>query len=125
MSATGATIIDGKAVAARIRAEVAEEVGAARDGRRRRASRRCWSATTRPRRSTSAASTRPAPRSASRSIGHELPADTAEDELLDLVDELNADPAVSGIIVQLPLPDHLDAARVTSRHRPARRTSTG
>ena len=77
------TIIDGKAVAARVRAEVAEEVAAHRERGARPASRRCWSATTRPRRSTSAASTRPAPRSGSRSIRHDLPADTSEDELLD------------------------------------------
>jgi methylenetetrahydrofolate dehydrogenase (NADP+) / methenyltetrahydrofolate cyclohydrolase len=47
-----------------------------------------------------------------RSIGHELPADTPEHELVDLVEELNADNAVTGFIVQLPLPDHIDPARV-------------
>jgi methylenetetrahydrofolate dehydrogenase (NADP+)/methenyltetrahydrofolate cyclohydrolase len=47
-----------------------------------------------------------------RSIGHELPGDTPEDELVDLVEELNADDAVTGFIVQLPLPDHIDPARV-------------
>ena len=41
-----------------------------------------------------------------------LPADTPEDELLQLLAELNADPAVDGILVQLPLPSHLDEARV-------------
>ena len=46
------------------------------------------------------------------SIRHDLPADTSEAELLDVVAQLNADPAVSGIIVQLPLPAHIDAARV-------------
>jgi methylenetetrahydrofolate dehydrogenase (NADP+)/methenyltetrahydrofolate cyclohydrolase len=47
-----------------------------------------------------------------RSIGHELPADTTEEELLDLVEELNAEGAVTGFIVQLPLPEHIDPARV-------------
>jgi methylenetetrahydrofolate dehydrogenase (NADP+)/methenyltetrahydrofolate cyclohydrolase len=47
-----------------------------------------------------------------RSIAHELPADTPEHELVDLVEELNADNAVTGFIVQLPLPDHIDRARV-------------
>ena len=83
---------------------------------RRPASRRCWWATTRPRRSTSAASTAPATRSASRSIAHDLPADTAEDELLELVERAErTTPAVNGIIVQLPLPGHID--RRASRRR--------
>jgi methylenetetrahydrofolate dehydrogenase (NADP+) / methenyltetrahydrofolate cyclohydrolase len=47
-----------------------------------------------------------------RSIAHELPADTPEHELVELVEELNADDAVTGFIVQLPLPDHIDPARV-------------
>lgn len=46
------------------------------------------------------------------SIHHLLPADTSEAELLALVATLNADPAVDGILVQLPLPAHMDAARV-------------
>ena len=46
------------------------------------------------------------------SIQHNLPADTAEAELLTLVHALNADPAVHGILVQLPLPGHIDSARV-------------
>ena len=41
-----------------------------------------------------------------------LPADTSEAELLALVAELNRDPAIDGILVQLPLPDQIDAARV-------------
>jgi methylenetetrahydrofolate dehydrogenase (NADP+)/methenyltetrahydrofolate cyclohydrolase len=47
-----------------------------------------------------------------RSIGHELPAATGTGELLELVAAMNADPAVSGMIVQLPLPAHIDPARV-------------
>ena len=46
------------------------------------------------------------------SIQHNLPADTPEAELLTLVHALNADPAVHGILVQLPLPKHIDSARV-------------
>ena len=42
------------------------------------------------------------------SIGHHLPEDTSQEELQALVAELNADPAVNGILVQLPLPDHID-----------------
>ena len=46
------------------------------------------------------------------SFEHRLPADTSEDDLLALVARLNADPAVDGILVQLPLPDHLDEQAV-------------
>ena len=46
------------------------------------------------------------------SIQHNLPAETPEAELLTLVHALNADPAVHGILVQLPLPKHIDSARV-------------
>ena len=52
------------------------------------------------------------------SFEHRLPADTAQDELIALVDRLNADPAVDGILVQLPLPDGLDAQAVLTRIDP-------
>ncbi len=47
-----------------------------------------------------------------RSIEHRLPADTGAQALLALVAALNADPDVHGILVQMPLPAHLDAAAV-------------
>jgi len=43
---------------------------------------------------------------------HKLPAETSEAQLLALVDELNNDPRIDGILVQLPLPDHIDETRV-------------
>lgn len=46
------------------------------------------------------------------SFHHSLPAETPEAELLALVERLNADPAVDGILVQLPLPPHMDEGRV-------------
>lgn len=46
------------------------------------------------------------------SVQHTLPADTSEDELVALVESLNADPAIHGILVQLPLPAHIDAGRI-------------
>ena len=49
-----------------------------------------------------------------------LPADTSEQRLLAMVDELNANPAFDGILVQLPLPSHIDAMRVTERVHPAK-----
>ena len=46
------------------------------------------------------------------SIKHELPAETSEETLLKVVGDLNADPQVHGILVQLPLPGHIDEAKV-------------
>ena len=43
---------------------------------------------------------------------HRFPADTSESEILDLIAELNADDAVDGILVQLPLPEHMDEPKV-------------
>jgi len=53
-----------------------------------------------------------------RSYAHDLPADVSEARLLALIDELNANPDVSGILVQLPLPSHVDPERVTERIDP-------
>ena len=46
------------------------------------------------------------------SADHELPASTSEQELLALIDQLNNDSRVHGILVQLPLPDHIDTDKV-------------
>ena len=46
------------------------------------------------------------------SLGYELPAETTEEELIALVKKLNADDSVHGILVQLPLPRHLDEEKV-------------
>ena len=52
------------------------------------------------------------------SFAHDLPAATSESDLLALIDRLNADPSVNGILVQLPLPPHIDSERVTERIDP-------
>ena len=49
---------------------------------------------------------------------HQLPADVGQNEILALIDRLNADAAVHGILVQLPLPRHLDTAVVLDRVNP-------
>ena len=46
------------------------------------------------------------------SLGYELPAETTEEELIALVEKLNKDDSVHGILVQLPLPKHLDEEKV-------------
>lgn len=51
---------------------------------------------------------------------HRFPAATPESEILDLLAELNADDGVDGILVQLPLPEHMDEAKVTRSVDPAK-----
>ena len=55
-----------------------------------------------------------------QSIEHRLPASTTQDELLALVATLNADPEVDGILVQLPVPAHIDPERVLLAIDPAK-----
>ena len=55
-----------------------------------------------------------------QSFEHKLPAETSEADLLALVERLNADPAVHGILVQLPLPDHMNADAVINAISPAK-----
>ncbi|WP_208348863.1 bifunctional methylenetetrahydrofolate dehydrogenase/methenyltetrahydrofolate cyclohydrolase FolD [Pseudaestuariivita rosea] len=54
------------------------------------------------------------------SFEHKLPADTSEADLLALIDQLNADTAVHGILVQLPLPSHLNSDLVINSIDPAK-----
>jgi methylenetetrahydrofolate dehydrogenase (NADP+) / methenyltetrahydrofolate cyclohydrolase len=54
------------------------------------------------------------------SFAHRLPDTTSEDDLLDLVDRLNHDDAVDGILVQLPLPPQIDSSRVIAAIDPAK-----
>lgn len=54
------------------------------------------------------------------SMTHRLPASTSEADLLALVDQLNTDPTVNGILVQLPLPAQIDANRVIEAIDPAK-----
>ncbi len=114
-----ATIIDGKAAAAMLRADIAVEVArfAAATGRS-------------PGLAVVLVGDDPASAVYVRSKGkatveagmesfeHRLPADTSEANLLALVDTLNADPAVDGILVQLPLPPQIDADKVITRIDP-------
>ena len=54
------------------------------------------------------------------SFSHTLPADTSEQELLALIDRLNGDTQVDGILVQLPLPAHIDATAIIERIHPGK-----
>ncbi|MGA4635243.1 bifunctional methylenetetrahydrofolate dehydrogenase/methenyltetrahydrofolate cyclohydrolase FolD [Pseudomonas solani] len=52
------------------------------------------------------------------SEAHDLPASTSQEDLLALIDRLNVDPTIDGILVQLPLPAHLDASLLLERISP-------
>jgi methylenetetrahydrofolate dehydrogenase (NADP+)/methenyltetrahydrofolate cyclohydrolase len=116
-----ATIIDGKAVAAAVRAEVKAGVEA-------------WVAGGGPRPGLATVLVGDDPASAIyvankqracaevgiEGIGHEPPGDTSQDEIEALVRELNADSRVSGILLQLPTPDHIDGSYLTTLIDPAK-----
>jgi len=53
-----------------------------------------------------------------RSFAHDLDADITQGELLQIIDRLNADPTVNGILVQLPLPPHMDSETIIERIHP-------
>lgn len=55
-----------------------------------------------------------------RSIEHKLPADVAEADLLSLIAELNADDSVDGILVQFPVPDHIDETKILATIDPGK-----
>lgn len=116
-----AKIIDGKAFAARVRGQVAEHVARLKAGHG-----------ITPGLAVVLVGEDPASQVYVRSKGkqtveagmnsyeHKLDADTSEAELLALIGRLNADPAVHGILVQLPLPKHLDSDLVINAIDPAK-----
>jgi len=53
-----------------------------------------------------------------KSAAYDLPASTDQITLLDLIDQLNEDDLIDGILVQLPLPDHLDSTQLLERIKP-------
>lgn len=55
-----------------------------------------------------------------RSESYELPEQTSEDELLALIDRLNRDPKINGILCQLPVPAHMDEDKITRAINPAK-----
>ena len=112
--------IDGKALALKVRAQVAEDVEAfGRPGLPRDDPRRRRPGLARLRRQKHKASHE----AGIDSRDHRFPDDTPERDVLDLIAELNADDAVDGILVQLPLPEHMDEPRCSALSI-RRRTST-
>lgn len=116
----GALLIDGKAISARVLNDVAEQAASV------------IASGTKPGLAVVLVGEDPAShvyvRSKGRaaeqcgfySVQHTLPAATSEEDILQIVATLNSDPAIHGILVQLPLPDHVDATRVLESIEPAK-----
>jgi methylenetetrahydrofolate dehydrogenase (NADP+)/methenyltetrahydrofolate cyclohydrolase len=108
-----ADIIDGKAFAERIRARVADEVAGLRAARGLTPGLAVVLVGENPASQVYVRNKhRQTIEAGMASFEHRLPADTPEDALLALIARLNADHAVHGILVQLPLPPQIDADRV-------------
>jgi methylenetetrahydrofolate dehydrogenase (NADP+)/methenyltetrahydrofolate cyclohydrolase len=120
-AAGGARILDGKAVAAKVRAQVAERAAqfAARYGRRpglavvQVGEDPASSVYVRNKRKSSL-------EAGIESFAHDLPLSTTEVQILALVQALNHDPRVDGILVQLPLPKGVDTNRIMDAVDPAK-----
>lgn len=114
-----ASVIDGKAFAAGLRARVAQHAAAFEQAAGRKAGLAVVLVGEDPASKVYVASKGKATvECGMNSFEHKLPADTTQETLLALVDQLNADPAVDGILVQLPLPGHLDEQVVVERISP-------
>lgn len=108
-----AQIIDGKAFAAALRGRIATQVAALRDADGRAPGLAVVLVGEDPASAVYVRNKHKATIAAGMaSFEYRLPADTEQDELLTLVASLNADPAVDGILVQLPLPPQIDADTV-------------
>jgi methylenetetrahydrofolate dehydrogenase (NADP+)/methenyltetrahydrofolate cyclohydrolase len=116
-----AHLIDGKEAAAKLRAEVADRVAELTTRGARPPGLAVVLVGSDPASQVYVRSkTRLTARAGMRSFDHFLPADTSQTALLDLVGRLNADDTVDGILVQLPLPAHIDANAVINAVEPAK-----
>lgn len=116
-----AQLIDGKAFAAAVRARVAEAARAFADETGRKAGLAVVLVGDDPASEVYVRSKgRATAEAGMQGWEHRLPAATTQDQLIALVDRLNADPLVDGILVQLPLPAHLDGQAIVERISPAK-----
>ncbi len=117
----GATLIDGRAAAARVRAQVVEAVPAFVE----RTGRAPGLATVLVGEDPGSAVYVGGKQRACAEVGmtpfdRRLPAEATHEQVADLLESLNADPAVSGVLLQLPVPDHLDGPTLTGLIDPAK-----
>ena len=114
-----AAIIDGKAAAAALRARVREEVARFRAAAGRSPGLAVVLVGDDPASAVYVRSKGKATREAGmESFEHRLPADASQPELVEIIDRLNDDPAVDGILVQLPLPPQIDERVIITRIDP-------
>ena len=116
-----ATIIDGKAIAADLRQRVASEVTRLKQDHHLTPGLAAVLVGNDPASEVYVHSkTKQTAESGMRSMAHKPPDSISEADLLHLVETLNADPAVHGILVQLPLPKHIDARKIIDAIDPAK-----
>lgn len=116
-----ARIIDGKAAAAELRAEISREVAALKAAGKPVPGLHVVLVGEDPASKVYVASKEKlAAEIGMNSVAHRLPAQTTEAELLAKLAELNADDGVDGILVQLPLPKHIDTGRIIDAIDPAK-----
>ncbi|MEJ2440360.1 MAG: bifunctional methylenetetrahydrofolate dehydrogenase/methenyltetrahydrofolate cyclohydrolase FolD [Gammaproteobacteria bacterium] len=114
-----AQIIDGKAIAAAIRGEIKAEIDRRREANQALPGLAVVMVGEDPASAVYVRNKRKACEEVGiASIAYDLPASTSQQELVDLIDKLNADPKVNGILVQLPLPPHMDAETIIERIKP-------
>ncbi|MFO7586847.1 MAG: bifunctional methylenetetrahydrofolate dehydrogenase/methenyltetrahydrofolate cyclohydrolase FolD [Gemmatimonadota bacterium] len=115
-----AKIIDGNAIAASVRAEVKQEA----DDLKRRGIEPCLAVMLVGENPASKVYVGMKEKKCAevgiRNVDERLPADTPQAEILAILDRWNADPSIHGILVQLPLPDHVDERTVTERILPGK-----
>jgi methylenetetrahydrofolate dehydrogenase (NADP+) / methenyltetrahydrofolate cyclohydrolase len=116
-----ARLIDGKAVAQQVRAEVRQRIEAWVTG----GGQRPGLATVLVGNDPASAVYVGGKQKACAEVGiegfaHDLPADSTQEQVVELLSELNADPRVSGILLQLPTPPHIDGSHLTTLIDPAK-----
>jgi methylenetetrahydrofolate dehydrogenase (NADP+)/methenyltetrahydrofolate cyclohydrolase len=116
-----AQLIDGKAIANQIRSEIRSRIADRSADGHRPPGLAVIQVGTDPASAIYVRNKRQACQDAGiNSMDYDLPADTPAEELLALIDRLNSDDAVDGILVQLPLPDHIDDHAVIERINPTK-----
>lgn len=114
-----AQLIDGKAIAANVREQVSRQVQARRQEGKRAPGLAVVLVGEDPASEVYVRNKhRACDKAGVHSVQHKLPAGTTQADLEALIDSLNADRSIDGILVQLPLPDHLDARPILERIRP-------
>ncbi|WP_287124669.1 bifunctional methylenetetrahydrofolate dehydrogenase/methenyltetrahydrofolate cyclohydrolase FolD [Chromohalobacter sp.] len=114
-----AQLIDGKAIAANVREQVSRQVQARRQEGKRAPGLAVVLVGEDPASEVYVRNKhRACDKAGVHSVQHKLPTGTTQADLEALIDSLNADRSIDGILVQLPLPDHLDARPILERIRP-------